>query len=129
MSRARILQTAVAAILAATLALPSTALASGGGVSRRGSCSGRSDWRLDVQKEDGGRLRVRYRIDGGASGQDWHIFMSDNGTGIFSGTRTSSSGGYLEVRTHTINRVGPDAIKAAGNNLVTGETCGGKATF
>ncbi len=68
-------------------------------------------------------------IEGGRSGQDWHTFLSDNGSGIFSGSRTSGSGGYLEVRVRTIDRAGSDAIKAAGNNQVTGETCIGRAAL
>lgn len=126
---ARIVRTAAAAFIAAALLAPLPAQADGGGVVRRGACRGRSDWKLDVRKEDTGKLRVKLEIKGGASGQDWHIFMSDNGAGIFAGTRTSSGGGYLEVRVRTADRAGPDAIKAAANNVVTGETCLGRATL
>jgi hypothetical protein len=55
--------------------------------------------------------------------------MSDNGTRIFSGRRTSGSGGHVEVRVRTANRVGPDAVKAAANNVVTAETCAGRVAF
>jgi len=119
----------MAALLGVILLLASPAHASGGGVVRRGACSGPSSWKLDVSYGDIGRLRVKLEIEGGAAGQDWHIFMSDNGIGIFSGTRTSSTGGYLEVRVRTADRSGSDAIKAAANNVVTGETCVGRATL
>jgi hypothetical protein len=117
------------AMVAASLITVVPALADGNEVDRRATCSGRSDWRLRVRREDDGRLRVRFEIEGGAPGQDWHIFLSDNGFGIFSGTRTSGSGGHVEVRVRPKDRQGPDAVKAAANNVVTGETCAGRATL
>ncbi len=121
------LRSAFAAVVVAVLVIPSPARAGDGRVVRRGSCSGLSEWKLDVRKEDGGRIRVQLEIEGGRSGQDWHIFMSDNGARIFSGTRTSGSGGYVEVRVHTTDLAGSDAIKAAANNVVSGESCVGRA--
>jgi hypothetical protein len=120
---------AITMLLAVSLTTAVPASASGGEVDRRGACSGRSDWRLRVRHEDLGRLRVRFEIEGGAPGQEWHIFISDNSIGIFSGTRTSGSGGHIEVRIHPKDRTGPDAVKAAANNVVTGETCSGRATL
>jgi hypothetical protein len=57
------------------------------------------------------------------------VYLSHNGTGFFAATRTSTSGGHVEVRVRTRNRVGPDTITAGANNLATGETCGGRATL
>jgi hypothetical protein len=98
-------------------------------VVRRGDCTGRSGWKLDVRAEDGRRLRVSFEIEGGRAGQDWHVFLSDDGVGIFSGTRTSGAGGSLEVRVRTTDRAGSDTIKAAANNVDSGESCAGKATL
>jgi hypothetical protein len=100
-----------------------------GRIVRRGACTGPSDWKLDVRQEDGARLRVTLEIEGGRSGQAWHIFLSDNGVNIFSGTRTSEGGGHVEVRVRTTDRSGADAIKAAANNVVSGESCAGRATL
>jgi hypothetical protein len=47
--------------------------AADGRVERRGTCSGRSDWKLEIRREDGGKLRVRYEIEGGRAGQEWHV--------------------------------------------------------
>ena len=124
-----VLRSAIAALVVASIALPPSASAGDGRIVRRGACTGPSDWKLDVRQEDGGRLRVKLEIEGGRSGQDWHIFLSDNGAGIFSGTRTSGSGGHLEVRVRTADRAGADAIKAAANNVVSGESCTGRATL
>jgi hypothetical protein len=120
---------AVAALVAASIAIPASASAGDGRIVRRGACTGPSDWRLEVREEDGARLRVRLEIEGGRSGQDWHLFLSDNGMNIFSGTRTSGSGGHVEVRVRTTDRSGADAVKAAANNVVTGESCTGRATL
>jgi hypothetical protein len=124
-----LLRLGLVAALAAALALPSPAHAIDGRVVKRGDCTRHSDWKLEVRKEDGGRLRVRYEIEGGRSGQEWHIFLSDNGVGIFSGTRTSASNGYVEVRLRRSDRAGSDTIKAAANNVDSGESCAGKATL
>jgi hypothetical protein len=123
------LRLGVAVLTAATMSVPSAASAGDDRVVRRGACTGPSDWKLDVRRDDGGRLRVKLEIEGGRSRQDWHVFLSDNGTNIFSGTRTSESGGYLEVRVRTTDRSGDDTIKAAANNVASGESCTGRATL
>ena len=120
---------AILVLAAAATAVPSPASAGDGRIVRRGACTGPSDWKLDVRQEDGARLRVSLEIEGGRSGQAWHIFLSDDGVGIFSGTRTSGSGGYLEVRVRTTARAGADAVKAAANNVASGESCTGRATL
>ena len=120
---------AIVVLAAATIAVPSPASAGDGRIVRRGTCTGPSGWKLDVRQEDGARLRVALEIEGGRSGQAWHIFLSDDGVGIFSGTRTSGSGGYLEVRVRTTDRAGADAVKAAANNVASGESCTGRATL
>ncbi len=124
-----VLRSAIAVLIAASLAVPSAASAGDGRIVRRGACSGASDWALDVRQEDGARLRVKLEIEGGRSGQAWHVFLSDDGVGIFSGTRTSGSGGHVEVRVRTTDRAGADTISAAANNVVTGEACTARATL
>jgi len=124
-----VLRAAIAALAIVSIAMSSSASAGDDRITRRGDCSGRSEWKLDVRREDGGRLRVRLEIEGGRSGQDWHLFLSDDGVNIFSGTRTSEGGGHVEVRVRTTDRSGADAIKAAANNVVSGESCTGRATL
>lgn len=124
-----VVRSTIVALVVASIALPQLASAGDGRVRRRGDCSGRSDWKLEVRQEDGARLRVRFEIEGGRSGQDWHVFLSDNGVNIFSGTRTSGSGGQLEVRVRTADRAGADAVKAAANNVVSGESCTARVTL
>jgi hypothetical protein len=98
-------------------------------VTRRGACDGQSEWRLRVRQETSTTLRVKYRIEGGASGQTWQLFLSDNGTRIYAGNKVSQSGGEVQVRRFTTDRSGSDRIAASGVNLDTGESCGGSLTF
>jgi hypothetical protein len=98
-------------------------------VRRRGSCSGGpGDWTLRVRRDDGA-LRVRFTIDDVAAGQSWQLFLSDNGTRIFSGTKTSNAGGEVRVSRRTTNRAGSDRIAASGVNTVNGTTCEGSLTY
>jgi hypothetical protein len=121
--------TAVVAIaLAATLAAP--ARASDDRVRRRGECTGGpSEWELIVRRESASKLRVRWEIDGGAAGQTWQLFISDNGYHVFAGSKTSKDGGEVRVRREIDDRAGDDLIKATGVNLATGESCGGSLTY
>ena len=99
-------------------------------VRRRGDCSGgRGDWVLRVRREDGGRLRVRFKIDDVAAGQSWQLFLSNDGVRIYSGTKTSSSSGEVRVSLFTTNRAGSDRIAASGVNTKTGTTCEGSLSY
>ena len=107
-----------------------TAFASDGEARRQGSCSqGPGDWTLRVARVDANSLRVRFVIDGVAPGQAWHVYISDNGTGIFAGTKTSTSQGEVRVSKTTRNRSGTDRIAASGINTVRGTTCEGSVSY
>jgi hypothetical protein len=92
---------------------------------REGSCSAHSDWRLEVRHEDANMLQVRFRIDHTPNGAVWEIFLSDNGSRFFAGTRSSGSNGELQVRKHTPDRSGTDRIKGYGYSRASGEVCSG----
>ena len=97
-------------------------------VRRRGSCSGGpGDWTLRVRRDDG-VLRLRFKIDDVPTGQSWQLFMSDNGTRVYSGTKTSD-GGEVRVSKRTTNRSGSDRIVASGVNTKTGTTCEGSLSY
>jgi hypothetical protein len=111
--------------LVLALALESPVVASEEAVRRHGSCSGGpGHWTLRVRRVDGS-LRIRFVIDDVAQHQSWQVFMSDNGTRIFSGTRRSTSEGKVRVRVRTRNRAGTDRIAASGVNAAVGTTCEG----
>jgi hypothetical protein len=90
---------------------------------REGSCTGPSDWRLEVRHEAANTLRVRFRIDHTPSGAVWEIFLSDDGSRFFAGTRTSGSDGELRVVKRVGDRSGTDRIKAYGYSRASGEVC------
>ena len=93
---------------------------------RHGSCSsGPSEWTLRVEPESSTSLRVRFEIEGGEPDQVWQLFLSDDGTRIYAGSKESDGGGHVRVRKITPDRDGPDRIKATGVNLATGESCAG----
>jgi hypothetical protein len=112
--------------LAVSPSLPG--LATGDEMRREGSCTGNGDWRLEVRHDDANTLEVRFRIDHIPSGDVWEIFLSDNGTRFFAGTRTSSSND-VRVRKLTGDRPGTDHIKGYGYSRDTGEVCSGRVAF
>ena len=99
-------------------------------VRRHGSCSGGpSEWKLRVRSETGTSLRVMFVIEESAAGQEWQLFLSDDGTRIYAGSKVSNDEGKVRVRKITTDRDGSDRIKASGVNVVTGESCSGSLTY
>jgi len=112
------------------LTLPAASALAGDEVRRRGSCSnGPSEWTLRVERESSTSLRVRFDIEGGAPAQEWQLFLSDDGTRIYAGTKESDGGGEVRVRKVTSDRDGTDRIKATGINLASGESCAGVVRY
>ena len=127
----RLVRAVPAAILGLSLVLSggATGHAAGDEMRREGSCSGHSDLRLEVRHDDANTLQVRFRIDHTPSGKVWEIFLSDNGSRFFAGTRTSSSSGEVRVRKLTGDRAGTDRIKGYGYSRDTGEVCSGRVAY
>jgi len=122
--------TALALPLAAAAVLATAPAASasggGGGVRASGSCSGTSHWTLKA-KADNGRLEVEFQVDTNRVGRSWNVHITDNGTGIFTGTRvTQAPSGSFTVRKLTANRAGVDHLVATARNAASGEMCTAK---
>ena len=77
---------------------------------------------------DEGALRVRLTVRGGRAGQRWNIFMDHDGTGFFAGYRISGADGFWVVRKRAPNHAGADTIRFGAHNVITGETCSGRAS-
>ncbi|MGI8529525.1 MAG: hypothetical protein ACR2KO_08620 [Geodermatophilaceae bacterium] len=78
----------------------------------------------------GTRIEVEFEVEFDINGQNWQVRLSDNGTRIFQGTRTTvGPSGSFEVRAVTANQAGPDNILGRARNPQTGETCVGRVTF
>jgi hypothetical protein len=119
----------VACLAAVTLSL-GAAPADGRGddeVIKRGDCSGRADWKLKVQTDDG-RLEVEGEVDSNVNGQNWAWVIKHNGSVSARGTATTvAPSGSFDVERRLVNLAGTDRIvfKAAHN----GQTCRGVVNY
>jgi hypothetical protein len=120
-------------MLALAIVIMSTSIAAASsvgpvaGVARHGACvGGPSSWRLRVTADGAGMLVVRFRLAGGSPGETWNLFLDQNGTGFFAGSRVSDENGLVRVRRPTADLSGEDVIRAAGHDVATGEICRGR---
>jgi hypothetical protein len=118
-----------ASVLLSLAATAPLAEAGSADVTRRGSCSGRGEWKLRVRRETATTIRVRFDIDRLDSGDTWQLFLSDNGTRIFSGSRTVGSDGEVRAVKVTSNLSGDDRIKGSGVNTSASGSCDGSLTY
>ncbi|MGZ4131884.1 MAG: hypothetical protein ACXVWF_02455 [Actinomycetota bacterium] len=110
--------------------VPGAAQARSGDVTKKGSCSAASVWKLRLRPEDGGRIQVEYEVDSNKVGQTWRVRIAQNGTRIFAGKRvTQSPSGSFTVHLRTDGASGTDTFKAKAANASTGETCLGRASI
>jgi hypothetical protein len=128
MRRSRPIRLAVLAVLT-LVATSSLAWAGGDDVTRSGSCSGRGDWKLRVRRETATSIRVRFDIEHVRPGDTWQLYLSDNGTRIFSASRVADSEGELRAVRVTANRSGTDHVRGSGVNVSAGGTCDGALAY
>ena len=131
MNRKRLAVAASLPILAALLVSAPPAMASGGdpGHEASGSCSGSTDWKIKAKPDDG-RIEVELEIDSNVSGQVWAVKITDNGTKVFKGQRTTGgASGSFSVQRSIANRAGADSIVARSRDLSSGQLCVGRLTF
>ena len=69
---------------------------------------------------------VRFALAGGEPGHTWNLFLDQNGTGFFAGSRVSGDLGFVRVGRRTPDAPGTDVISAAGHDVATGEICRGR---
>ena len=122
-----------AVVVASLLMVAPAAQAGGGGGSdgtiTRGSCSGRTDWKLKV-KPDNGRLELEFEVDSNVNGQLWNVRIKQNGNRIFAGTRvTQGPSGSFELKRRPNDAAGTDRFVARATNPSTGETCAGQVSI
>ena len=97
-------------------------------VTRKGSCTGPTNWTL-VLSPSSGKLVVTFSARGGAAGQTWSVFMKHNANLIFSGSRTSGAGGKFSARKTTTNLAGTDKFAVSADNNKTNEICSARASI
>jgi hypothetical protein len=119
--------TVLCALLAA--ALWPTAAQAADIVRLRGACTGPSSWRLVTRQLDPDKLVVRVEISGGASGQEWSMFVTDNGEKVVRNVKTSGADGFVRWVRQTQDRGGLDLVEMSGLNRSTGEVCAASLSF
>jgi hypothetical protein len=98
-------------------------------VIRRGSCGGRSDWKLKLSPENG-RIEVEFEVDQNKVGRRWRVVLKRDGNRFFRGVRkTTARSGSFELRRVVNNGPGPDRVVARARALRGGERCKGAAVF
>ena len=119
------------ALLGAGTTAASASGGSGGGrgeVRASGHCSGSSVWKLKA-KHDDGRLETELEVDTRHVGRTWSVRLSDNGTRVYAGRRTTTApSGSFTVERRLVDRAGRDRITAVARDLRTGERCVGALT-
>ena len=96
---------------------------------RTGSCTGTTDWEMEVYLEDG-RIESEFEIDHSRSGATWHWTMKNDGSQFASGHATIPSGrDSFVVNRFSTNGAGPDTIVSRAVNRATGEVCSGSITL
>ena len=127
MSTTRILAGALLTAAVAVPALP--AAANEDDVIRKGSCSGRTDWKVKASPEDG-RIEVEGEIDSNRNGQTWRWRLLHNGSLSDRGSRTTKGpSGSFEVRRVVVDLRGTDKLVFRATNRASGETCRGVVKF
>ena len=99
------------------------ARASGGGddVTRRGSCSASTHWKIKA-KPDNGRIEVESEIDSNHNGQTWRWVLKHDGNVAARGRSTTTGpSGSFEVRRRTGNKAGADSFRFRATHA--GEVC------
>jgi len=122
----------LAGLMAIGILVAAPASAGGGDdreVIRRGGCSGGSDWKYKVKRDDG-QLEVEYEVDQNRSGDRWRVTLKHDGNRFFRGTRvTGGRSGSFDIERKVANHQGVDRFRARARNLRTDEICRGRASF
>jgi hypothetical protein len=120
-------KTSAAAVLILTATLPiigaGTAQASGDRVTRHGSCSGSTDWKMKAKPDDG-RIEVESEIDSNRNGQTWTWTLKHDGDVAAHGQSTTRGpSGSFEVERRTGSSAGSDSFMFRAENAGSGEVC------
>ena len=77
-----------------------------------GLCTNGAHWNLQA-KPDGARIEWEFEVDTNRAGQVWAVRVTDNGSALFAGNRTTTApSGSFTVRGRSANRPGNDVIRA-----------------
>ena len=115
-----------AVVLGVTAMFASTSAVLGHEIERQGDCTnGNTDWRLEVEHEDGGfqvDLRIRPRV----AGQVWHVVIRQDGNVFFEDDRVTGENGEFRIRRQRPNTAVEDAFRFRATRA--DEVCRGTVT-
>src|SRR4029079_15180886 len=119
-SRRLLLATSLSLVTLGLLAAPATFAKGGADVIERGSCTGATDWKLKVSKDDG-RIEVEFEVDQNRNGRTWDVALKQDGARVLSGMRTTRApSGSFEVRKLATDRAGVHTFVGRAVNPATG---------
>lgn len=126
----RTIRLTAAGLVALTATLPALpAMAKGGDVVRRGSCSGSADWKIKASPQDG-RIEVESEVDSNVNGQTWTWTLNHNGSKSASGTKTTTApSGSFTVRRVLVDLKGADTLVFRATNSKSGQVCRASVTY
>ena len=114
--------------LAATVAATSLAVgalpAAAADREREGDCSARSDWDLELDRDDG-EIEVDLEIDGRRAGERWRVVIKQNGSVFFDATRRADDDGDVDIERDRPDTSGTDRFWFRATSVRTGEVCQG----
>ena len=116
-----------AAMLLGSLVATTPAHAGGGGnfTQETGACSMVSSWAMKAKPVARG-IEMEFSVDSNRLGQAWSVRLTDNGTMLFSGNRTTNGiSRSFSVDKILTDRAGIDRLVARATNAKTGEVCRG----
>jgi hypothetical protein len=115
--------------VAALGAVAAPVAAKSGDVVTRGNCTGATDWKLKLSREDG-RIEVEFEVDQNRNNRLWRVSVAQNGTTTWQGSRyTRAPSGSFTVHLLRPNHAGTDRFVARATNVLTGEVCRGTASI
>jgi hypothetical protein len=99
--------------LAVPVTMAGPAQASGSdAVKAHGTCTNGATWKLKA-KHDDARIQWEFEVDTNRAGQVWSVRVTDRGTTVFAGKRTTvAPSGSFSVERRTSNRSGADVVRA-----------------
>jgi hypothetical protein len=95
---------------------------------KHGVCSGRGDWELELEKEDG-RIEVKVQVDGDRAGRLWSIRIHHDGTLVTSILRRANDRGRIIVERDRANHQGADTFRFRAVDQVSGQVCAGSLSI
>ena len=120
---------AIAPILVVLGVAGGTAAAKDGDVKVSGTCTSGSHWKLKAGARDSG-IETEFEVDSNRVGQVWSVRITDNGSQVFAGRKTTvAPSGSFSVSRHIVNRAGTDKIVGTATNIKSGEKCTGTVSI